>query len=135
MKLFVKYLRPYFARMSLGLTIKTGGTLIELIIPDGNYLGFHAELYMIHLRMAKTYAAQEDNQQARACLLTAKVHAEQATRLWKERKTLPYTAPLLDHCTFNYDHYCNSGGETCLEDFAVQLADTVFASLDKTGLM
>ena len=33
MKLFTKYLRPYFARMSAGLTIKTVGTLIELFIP------------------------------------------------------------------------------------------------------
>lgn len=33
MKLLIKYLRPYFKRMSLGLAIKTFGTVVELLIP------------------------------------------------------------------------------------------------------
>lgn len=109
--------------------------IIELIIPDGNYLGFHDDLYRIHLWMAQAYAAQGEKDLARECLLKARHHAEESTRLWIDRQTLPYTAPLLDHSVFNYDHYSNSGGESCLEDFAAQLEENVFAALDKTDLM
>jgi len=33
MNLFIKYLKPYVNRMSVGLTIKTAGTMIELALP------------------------------------------------------------------------------------------------------
>ena len=85
-------------------------TLIEAMIPDGNVLHFSWYLYGIHERLADIALADGDEETAVKELRTALAYTKRCDQGRAAGKQY-YTAPLLDHCTYDYSECRALGSE------------------------
>ncbi len=98
---------------------RTKQALIELFIPDGNYLIYECELLWCAILQAKAFTREGKYDEAVAMLAKAKVHAQayDAIDLPKNRGVYQFTAPLFDRIEYDTRQRCVSGTSSCMEDF------------------
>ena len=88
--------------------------IIDALIPDGNYLDFHHDLYMIALSRARKEIQTGNIDAATAFLKKAREHAVSYDAIQGE---YAFTSPVFDHIKINTDDRCITGTTTALEDF------------------
>lgn len=89
-------------------------SMIEALIPDGNYLTFHYELYMIYLSEARSEIRSGEYDKAILAMNHAREHAIAYDSIKGE---YAFTAPLFNHVKYNTENWCITGTTTTLEDF------------------
>lgn len=93
----------------------TAKSIIDALIPDGNYLTFHYELYMIDLSEARAEICTGEYDNAILAMARAREHAVSCDRIKKEKHM--YTAPLFNRLTYNSKNQYTTGMTTMLEEF------------------
>jgi transcriptional regulator with XRE-family HTH domain len=89
-------------------------SIINALIPDGNYLTFHYELYMIDLSEARAEIRSGEYGKAMLAMTKAREHAIAYDNIEKEYS---FTAPLFDHLKYNRENWFITGTTTMLDDF------------------
>ncbi len=92
--------------------------IIDALIPDGNYLTFHYELYNIEQTRAIREIGAGNLEEAMLHLKKAREHAASYDEI---RGEYAFTAPLFDHIRHNTEDWCITGTGTRLEDFRALL--------------
>ncbi len=111
---------------------RTKQALLELFIPDGNYLTYECELMHSAILQAKAFTREGMYNEAVAMLAKAKVHAQayDAIDLPEKRGIYKFTAPLFDRIEYDTRLRCVSGKSSCMEDFyGYYLPDPAFDPL------
>lgn len=103
-------------------------TIINALIPDGNYLTFHNELYSIDLAEARNEIAAGDYDKAMFAMKRAREHAMAHDNINGEYK---FTAPLFDHVKHNTNDWCQTGTGTMLDDFRALFDFPAYTALKK----
>lgn len=106
----------------------TAETIINALIPDGNYLTFHYELYSIDLAEARSEIATGDYDKAMLAMKKARGHAIAYDNIKGEYQ---FTAPLFDHIKHNTNDWCQTGTGTMLDDFRALFDFPAYAPLKK----
>ncbi|MDD4125246.1 MAG: helix-turn-helix transcriptional regulator [Eubacteriales bacterium] len=88
--------------------------VINALIPDGNYLTFHHELYMIDLAEARSAVCSGDLDKAMLAIQKAREHAIAYDNIKGE---YAFTAPLFDHIKYNTQDWYITGTTSTFEDF------------------
>ena len=98
--------------------ISTARQILDIIIPDGNYLHFHYYLMSIEIHNAKTFIESGDCDKAIHALLKAKYHAQELDKIEYENPgKYKYSSSLLSLYECDTTQYCRTGTETYIDDF------------------
>lgn len=89
-------------------------SMIHALIPDGNYLSFHYELYMIDLSEARAEIRSGEYDKAMLALTRVREHAIAYDSLNGEYS---FTAPFFDHIKYNTENRYWTGSNTIFDDF------------------
>lgn len=82
--------------------VRAAESVIKAIIPDGNYITYHHPLAHIHIRLAQIAAGEGRAEDAMTELTEAVYHAKEYDRIdCIAPGAYGFTAPLLDHVSFN----------------------------------
>ena len=100
--------------------------IIEVIIPDGNYLTFHSLLFSVSLDDARRALARGDVDSAMCSMKKAKAHAEAYDAIDGE---YAFTSPLFDRLRMNRADWRMTNTETLTSVFATALDRSDFAPL------
>lgn len=103
-------------------------TIINALIPDGNYLTFYYQLYMIALSEARS--AVSDGEYDKAILAMQKA-CEYAIAYDGINGEYTFTAPLFNHVKHNTENWYKTGTTTTLEDFRALFDFPAYAPLKK----
>ncbi len=95
-------------------------TIIETVIPDGNYHYFHFWMQFIHEKLSDIAQADGDPALAVEELSKALYHASERDRSMTGGKH-PYTCPILDH--YNYDFSSSRPIGSCAEYMKTELRE------------
>ena len=106
--------------------ITAARTIIDALIPDGNYLTFHNELYSIALSEAREAIHSGIYDKAILSMKEAREHAIAYDAIQGE---FAFTAPLFDRIKSNTDNWYKTGTTTMLEDFRALFEFPAYAPL------
>ena len=99
--------------------------IIHNMIPDGNYLRYHNDLYQAYRNCAQYYAREGPYDNAVQALEKAWFHAQENDRFNSVKAEHPYTAPLMDRLTAK----AWPAKHSYVKSFAITLRDEKFAPL------
>lgn len=101
-------------------------TIINALIPDGNYLTFHYQLYMIDLARARREVSTGNYDKAILAMQKAREHAIAFDNIKGE---YVFTAPLFNHVKRNTENWFLTGTGTTLDDFRSLFDFSAYAPL------
>lgn len=106
--------------------INAAYTIIQALIPDGNYQTFNHALYMIALGEARREISLGNIDRAMLAMKKARNHAIAYDNIKGEYS---FTAPLFNRIRYNSNDWWKTGTNTELEDFKALLDFPVYAPL------
>ena len=105
----------------LGISTRYGELIIAMInlfVPDGNYLYHHTNLFRAYIHVAKERAVSGDSAGAVEALVKARHHAGEFDKMCDEGGVHCYTSPYIDLAEVDTTKIMRTGMSTDLEDFA-----------------
>lgn len=92
--------------------------MLDIIMPDGNYLNFHYHMMSIELQDARRLIKFEEYDKAIKTLIKAKYHARELDKIeYDSPGKYKFSSPLLSHYECDTTRYYKTGTETQVEDF------------------
>lgn len=112
------------------VAIDAARQMLDIIIPDGNYLNFHYHMMSIEIYEARRLIKLEEYDKAIKSLIKAKYHARELDRIECDSPgKYKFSSPLLSHCECDTTRYCKTGIETQVEDFCSWLDNNCYEPL------
>ena len=109
---------------------RTAESIIEIMIPDQNYLSYHQELFEIKIRDAQDSVQKGELEETVIHLKKAMYHAKKFNEFdYVNPRKITYTAPLFDHLTEDPEKWFRTGTDNILDIFREQLNDRRFDSV------
>lgn len=117
-------LRPLYENSADARAV--GKAIIDLFIPDGNYLTFHHHLYMLALAQVRAEIGAGEYDNAMSAIMQAKEHAIAFDRIKGE---YAFTSPFFDHVKGNTEEWYQTGDGTMLEGLIALMDFPCYAPL------
>ena len=106
--------------------------IIEAMIPNGNYCGFHYEMAHIQFRKAEIEAKENHTNESLNLLKKAIYHAKEYDLLDSiSPGAYAYTAPLLNKTTIDTRKWCHTSDSTLLDDIKEMCNRKTFDTIRK----
>ncbi len=102
--------------------------IIDAVITDKNYLGYHECLYNIYISRAKLFMKSKEYDKSIEALKKARYHAIEDELLMKQ-ESYKYTAPLLNRLVVNVKDICYSNPLSWYEEFLDTIQKEIFNPL------
>ena len=104
--------------------------IIEAMIPDGNYCGFHYEMAHIQFRKAEMEIKENRTNEAINLLKKAIYHAREYDLLDRiSPGEYAYTAPIFNKVTIDTRTWCHTGNSTLLDDIKEMCNRKIFDTI------
>ena len=104
--------------------------MIEAMIPDGNYCGFHYEMAHIQFRKAEIKAKENRTDEVLKLLEKAIFHARKYDLLDRVSPgEYSYTAPLFSKVTIDTRKWCHTGNTTLFDDIKEMCKRKIFDTI------
>lgn len=111
---------------------KTARQMLDIVIPDGNYLNFHHLAMSIELQSARSLIESGEYDKALQALTKAKYHARKYDKIVCDNPgKYKFSSSLLSHYECDTTLYCKTGTETSVEDFCSLLDNKCYDPIRK----